>query len=780
MEVKSAKGLGSGRRILIDLKKKRATKWAANFTHAARKSMAQRTTSDQPAESCKRVRSGDCKNNCRCRFRKSVLKNYSNFMKSGLPQRLLTYRNGEWTDFPREVIALVKYDFKSRKAITEVSIQGSRSLIDFLHMVQIDLETGLQQPIAWIDENDACFFPEVYSDIDESLGCCGSHGEEDQSDICPESNRTREIHLQLDIAIGAADSSKSEESDIPCVKRLKVTEEPSSNCYELEQSSAASDKYNAEIKEVIGENQPVAFSTFQNAGLGFDDGCLARLVSGGRDYESVKNMLLVGLGQFIDADNIVGIYGALSSDSMKTQYQLFQKQVEITTKSRGNANVKYAWFGASKGVIKEIMLNGFRHDWLPKAYPSYGVGIHLTPVNCSHVSARYSDVDENGTRHMVLCRVILGNMELVHPGSEQFHPSREVFDSGVDDIWNPKHYIIWKTYMNTHIYPQYAVSFRIPPSAEDSLVGKEGKFDKSGVFSQVQQHALPINLVGESRGFSSSVEQPEQKPGGCDLKAAKIPKSPWMPFSVLLAAISPKISSEEVKLLNLRYNEFKRKEISRAQFIIMLRQITGDKLLRSAIEDLHLKPRGFGNLACRIVIKAAYACWIVIKAAYACRIVIKAAYSTMCFLSLNICSCCPLQTGQSWQQLGICLVFQVGTWKDQPKCSAFNGQDFQQRQVIQVAAGIALPLAMLVYIVCDDFSSNAVPSNESMAGEVAIAELVEISNPLWRIAQDHEVEVKMGLGIMTGTAAAEAVTGFNWFCMDELLQRVEVQVVCRD
>ncbi|KAL5985060.1 hypothetical protein ACLOJK_038897, partial [Asimina triloba] len=127
---------------------------------------------------------------------------------------------------------------------------------------------------------------------------------------------TPEIPLQLDIAIGAVDSSKSEEFDIPCVKRLKVTEEPSSNSYELEQCSAASDKCNTKIKEVIRETQLVAFSTFQNAWLGFDDGCFARLVSGGRDYESVKNMLLVGLGQFIDVDNIVGIYGALSSDSM--------------------------------------------------------------------------------------------------------------------------------------------------------------------------------------------------------------------------------------------------------------------------------------------------------------------------------------------------------------------------------------------------------------------------------------------------------------------------------
>ncbi|KAL6013462.1 hypothetical protein ACLOJK_003960 [Asimina triloba] len=51
------------------------------------------------------------------------------------------------------------------------------------------------------------------------------------------------------------------------------------------------------------------------------------LVSDGRNFESVKTMSHVGLGQFIDADNIIIIYGALSSDSMENQYQLFQRCV---------------------------------------------------------------------------------------------------------------------------------------------------------------------------------------------------------------------------------------------------------------------------------------------------------------------------------------------------------------------------------------------------------------------------------------------------------------------
>lgn len=69
---------------------------------------------------------------------------------------------------------------------------------------------------------------------------------------------------------------------------------------------------------------------------------------------------------------------------------------------------------------------------------------------------------------MVLCRVILGKVELVRHGSEQFHPSCENFDSGVDNLENPNHYVVWNMNMSTHIYPEYVVSFKMPHSADSA------------------------------------------------------------------------------------------------------------------------------------------------------------------------------------------------------------------------------------------------------------------------------------------------------------------------
>lgn len=78
-------------------------------------------------------------------------------------------------------------------------------------------------------------------------------------------------------------------------------------------------------------------------------------------------------------------------------------------------------------------------------------------------SAIYSDNDENGEQHVVLCKVILGASELVAYGSDQFHPSSEDFDTGVDDTVSPRRLVVWSTHMNTHILPLYVVSFRLPP-----------------------------------------------------------------------------------------------------------------------------------------------------------------------------------------------------------------------------------------------------------------------------------------------------------------------------
>ncbi|XP_077230308.1 inactive poly [ADP-ribose] polymerase RCD1-like isoform X2 [Tasmannia lanceolata] len=357
--------------------------------------------------------------------RESVVKNYDNFVKSGLPRRLMFYTNGEWSDFPENVTQSLIEAFRVRKSAVEVTMQGCVYVVDFLNMVLINLNSGVQQSIAWIDESEKCFSPNVLIDCD---------------DVPSDGNK---VEVKLEVEISGADALKPE--------KLKKIEE------------------SGEVKEVIAEN---GVPCLANVGFGSLCDKLVTLERGGNEYLGVQNVFLRGLSTFILPSNVIGIYRhSPTSGSALARFQSFEKQVEIIKRYRGDANVRRAWHGASREGIIDILLHGFGRSSKPSDGVAYGTGIYLAPEDCSHVSAKYCDIDENGIQHMLLCRIIMGSMERVQPGSEQFHPISDDFDSGVDDLQSPKHYVIWNNHMNTHILPEYIVSFKLPLSIREYLAG---------------------------------------------------------------------------------------------------------------------------------------------------------------------------------------------------------------------------------------------------------------------------------------------------------------------
>lgn len=73
-------------------------------------------------------------------------------------------------------------------------------------------------------------------------------------------------------------------------------------------------------------------------------------------------------------------------------------------------------------------------------------------------SALQYPVHQDPEKHVVLCRVVLGNVEKVHIESNQTSPSREEFDTGSDDPKNPNWYVVWGHDMNRRITPICVVS----------------------------------------------------------------------------------------------------------------------------------------------------------------------------------------------------------------------------------------------------------------------------------------------------------------------------------
>ncbi|XP_059656395.1 probable inactive poly [ADP-ribose] polymerase SRO5 [Cornus florida] len=262
---------------------------------------------------------------------------------------------------------------------------------------------------------------------------------------------------------------------------------------------------------------------------------------GDRQHQLIKHCFFSGLGSLAAQTSLVSIRkNACSTFTAKARlhsFRVFTRAMEM--KYGGNANVKYAWYGDSKDEITNIISRGFGHCDKTEDNGLYGCGIYLTPDNHSLEGVKSTVVDEDGLRHILFCRVVMGKMELVHPGSQQSHPSSEEFDSGVDNLTSPKKYIVWSTYMNSHICPEFVLSFRAPPC----VMG----------WQRIQH-------------------------------APRMPTSPWLPFSTLITALSKFLPPHTISLISKHYSDHREQRISRHELVQRVRQITGDKILTTIIK----------------------------------------------------------------------------------------------------------------------------------------------------------------------------------------------------
>lgn len=268
---------------------------------------------------------------------------------------------------------------------------------------------------------------------------------------------------------------------------------------------------------------------------------LIELFQGDRLYEIIKRRFVTGLGSDGVLTNIVSMrrnsFSSFLGQARVQSFQIFAKAME--KKGDGNANLKYAWYGGARDEILEIISHGFSHcGGGGSGDEIYGRGVYLTPDHSSIDSVKSSIADEDGLKHVLLCRVIMGKIEQIPIGSEQSHPSSEAFDSGVDNLICPNKYIIWSSHMNTRILPEYIISFRAHPCSE----------------------GLP------------KIQAP-----------VRIPHSPWMPFGALISALSKLLPTDHIALISKYYSDHKERKISRQDLIRRVRRVAGDELLTSVI-----------------------------------------------------------------------------------------------------------------------------------------------------------------------------------------------------
>ncbi|XVE92427.1 hypothetical protein REPUB_Repub01dG0096300 [Reevesia pubescens] len=265
------------------------------------------------------------------------------------------------------------------------------------------------------------------------------------------------------------------------------------------------------------------------------------------EYSIIRTSFFSGMGQYSELakkTKLLAIHKNLNSSwSIKARAQSFWIFAKaVAEKCGGDANVKYAWYGASRDEISQILMHGF--SCFPNATAAGNRyccrhSISLSPASFSFVSLLSSEVDDNGLGHLLLCRVILGKQEVVTADSNQFHPSSAELDSGVDDLLVPRKYIIWSPYMNSHILPCYIISFEAP-------------------------------YLRASKGL----------PEANTIK----PRSPWITFPTLFSTLSRLLGPSEVASLNKQYTYFREKKITRPQLIRRVKEIAGNQLLAAIVK----------------------------------------------------------------------------------------------------------------------------------------------------------------------------------------------------
>ncbi|KAH7447185.1 hypothetical protein KP509_01G095500 [Ceratopteris richardii] len=387
-------------------------------------------------------------------WRLSFKQQFMNFESSGIPACVFYYSKGHWKEFCQDLIPSINENFEARNRSLRFVIADNVYILNFVYMLQLNIQTGFVRSIAWIDRSGQCFIPSTR--IESSCS-----------------------RLLLNNLYG----------------REQVAAGEHANFYESNSVPFRSDICSARCGLPINCNDV--------AGLRDK---LDKVVENEQDYCFTRKMFLSGFFLSAEDVSISGIYRISQTGICgQARLQVFNMQEEMTARMRGSANVRYAWHGASKNEVLSIVQHGFGQPTMPRKGDAFGVGIYLAPENDSRLSAMYSEVDENGEQHVILCKAIMGRVEQVLPGCQSFSPSSEDFDTGVDDLTNPRLHIIWSTHMSRHILPLFVISFKLSNIAQERMTVARRHSQDIQDFSTLLTSSEAIN-VGDVADTSVSID----------------------------------------------------------------------------------------------------------------------------------------------------------------------------------------------------------------------------------------------------------------------------------
>jgi hypothetical protein len=267
----------------------------------------------------------------RCCTQPNLANDCVNFLKSGVPNRIMYYKQGTWHNFPEQIMKSLIEEFKDSKSSVVAVMDDEPLLVDFLSMTLVNLKTRKQRSVAWFDDTGKCFFPYLFFDEDSNELLKGDSGSAD--------NTPHGIMLY-----------KVANSPPEVVKQVV-----------LESSSPAPQK-------------PCTADILRKK--------ITPVERGSEGFLFVQNLFLSGMGSFASPSNILHVHRYSPNDiTAQCRLEAFERQMKSTKEERGDANVRYGWLGSRKNDIVKILINGLGTTAKPAEKACLSAGVYLSPEN---------------------------------------------------------------------------------------------------------------------------------------------------------------------------------------------------------------------------------------------------------------------------------------------------------------------------------------------------------------------------------------------------------------
>ncbi|CAK7353008.1 unnamed protein product [Dovyalis caffra] len=242
------------------------------------------------------------------------------------------------------------------------------------------------------------------------------------------------------------------------------------------------------------------------------------------EYVVVKTRFLTGMKEYAKNTEIAALNKISGSNlAVQARFAAFRfyegavlKRSGGKGQGEGDANIMYGWYGGSKEEMTQIISYGFSRC----NGQSHGLGVYLSPTKFlldgvkkggkgidirawklafSVEQLASSSADKNGIRHMLLCNVLMGKMEVIPAGSKQIYPISVEFDSGVDNLEEPRRLVVWSAFMNSHIFPTHIISFKVPIKVllRNQIIElrKHGLISVAALFLELEKFLCPVKRV---------------------------------------------------------------------------------------------------------------------------------------------------------------------------------------------------------------------------------------------------------------------------------------------